>query len=174
MTLDREYFNKIGLEAVRKKYYGISEVDSLLVDIRARAEALIARNEALEKENAALRSCNEDLRMKGQVLSQEILSLRSRLQEDEARAETPASAAPVTAAVQQDPSPALAARQQEYIIRRAEAMYSGMKDMHEKAIEDLNRQWQEFLCDFSDTEAPEDLGHKIGLIAREIYEIEKD
>lgn len=173
MPLDREYFNRISLGAVRKRYYEISEVDSLLVDIRAKAEELIKRNEALESENAQLRSVNEDLRMKGQVLSQEILSLRSRLDSSEAdRSPAPGPSAAAAAAPVSDPG--LAARQQDYIIRRAEAMYSGMKAMHEGAIEELNRQWQEFLCDFSDTEAPEDLGHKIGLIAREIHELEKE
>lgn len=170
MALDREYFSRISLEPVRRKYYSIGEVDSLLVEIRAKAEELIARNETLEKENARLRSDDEDLRMKGQALSQEILSLRSRLQaaETAVASESPA-AAPRAAA-----DNSAAAKQQDYIIRRAEAMYSGMKTMYEKAIEDLNRQWQDFLCDFSDTEAPEDLGHKIGLIAREIREIEKE
>ena len=86
MILDKNYFNNIRLETVRKKFYNADAVDRLLVDIRSKAdgmtrELLQARAECEDalKTAEALREENEDLRNKGRVLSQEILSLREDL-----------------------------------------------------------------------------------------------
>ena len=86
MELDRSYFNSIRLNTHRGKFYDVEAVDRLLVDIRSRADALnkevySAREqvaEALKTENA-LREENNELFLKGQALSQEILALREEL-----------------------------------------------------------------------------------------------
>ena len=86
MELDRSYFNSIRLNTHRGKFYDVEAVDRLLVDIRSRADALnrevIASREKLaeaEKTAEALREENNELFLKGQALSQEILSLREEL-----------------------------------------------------------------------------------------------
>ena len=86
MELDRSYFNSIRLNTRRGKYYDVEAVDKLLVDIRSRADALnrevISSREKLaeaEKAAEALREENNELFLKGQALSQEILSLREEL-----------------------------------------------------------------------------------------------
>ena len=86
MELDRSYFNSIRLNTHRGKFYDVEAVDRLLVDIRSRADALnrevIASREKLaeaEKTSESLREENSELFLKGQALSQEILSLREEL-----------------------------------------------------------------------------------------------
>ena len=86
MELDRSYFNSIRLNTHRGKFYDVDAVDRLLVDIRSRADALnrevIASREKLaeaEKISESLREENNELFLKGQALSQEILSLREEL-----------------------------------------------------------------------------------------------
>ena len=86
MELDRSYFNSIRLNTHRGKFYDVEAVDRLLVDIRSRADALnkevYASREKLaeaEKNAEALREENNELFLKGQALSQEILALREEL-----------------------------------------------------------------------------------------------
>ena len=86
MELDRSYFNSIRLNTHRGKFYDVDAVDRLLVDIRSRADALnreivSSRDKVaeMEKTNEALREENNELFLKGQALSQEILSLREEL-----------------------------------------------------------------------------------------------
>ena len=86
MELDRSYFNNIRLSTHRGKFYDVDAVDRLLVDIRSRADALnrevVSSREKMaemEKTNEALREENNELFLKGQALSQEILALREEL-----------------------------------------------------------------------------------------------
>ena len=86
MELDRSYFNSIRLNTHRGKFYDVDAVDKLLVDIRSKADALnreiISSQKKVaetEKANEALREENNELFLKGQALSQEILSLREEL-----------------------------------------------------------------------------------------------
>ena len=86
MELDRSYFNSIRLSTHRGKFYDVEAVDRLLVDIRSRAdslnrEVLSSREKLAEAERTAdiLREENNELFLKGQALSQEILALREEL-----------------------------------------------------------------------------------------------
>ena len=86
MDLDRSYFNSIRLNTHRGKYYDVEAVDRLLVDIRSRADSLnkeviASRDKLAEAIRTAdtLRDENTELFLKGQALSQEILSLREEL-----------------------------------------------------------------------------------------------
>lgn len=86
MELDRNYFNQIRLNTRRGKFYDIEAVDRLLVDIRSRADSMNREYasvcqklaEALQTVDT-LREENTDLFMKGQALSQEVLTLRDEL-----------------------------------------------------------------------------------------------
>ena len=86
MELDRNYFNQIRLNTRRGKFYDIEAVDRLLVDIRSRADSMNREYaSACQKLADALRTAetlreeNNDLFLKGQALSQEVLSLRDEL-----------------------------------------------------------------------------------------------
>lgn len=86
MALDRNYFNSIRLEPVKRKFYDIYSVDNLLVDIRRQAELMNHRYDELREDLEEENGIREDLRKKGQILSEEILSLREELQKSEQKA----------------------------------------------------------------------------------------
>ena len=48
MALDKDYFDAIHIDVVKKKYYNANKVNALLEDIRGQAEALEAENGALK------------------------------------------------------------------------------------------------------------------------------
>ena len=91
MSLDKSYFNSIRLDTFRHRFYSVEAVDRLLVDIRAQADTMNRELEAsARKLSAAQQSAetlteeNRDLLLKGQALSQEIISLREDLKAAEA------------------------------------------------------------------------------------------
>ena len=160
MDLDKSYFNSIRLDTIRKKYYDADTVDRLLVDIRSKADMMnrefIEMKACLteaEKSVETLREENEDLRYKGKMLSQEILSLREDLK-DAQRMEA--------GDVRKNLS-----------IECFEALLTEEKELHRKAIARLNERWQELLQSIDAAPAPGDLEEKIGKIAREVQEIEE-
>ena len=172
MVLDKSYFNSIRLDTIRKKYYDADTVDRLLVDIRSKADAMNreyiemkAGFTEAEKAAETLREENEDLRKKGQTLSQEILSLREDLNAARQQGEVLQEGL----ALQEK-----AEAQQSALVGQFEALLSEEKEAHRKAIDRLNDRWKELLETLEEAEAPpEDLNDKIGMIAREVREIEE-
>ncbi len=172
MILDKSYFNSIRLDTIRKKYYDADTVDRLLVDIRSKADAMNREYVEMkagftEAEKAAetLREENEDLRRKGQTLSQEILSLREDLRAAQQQGEVLQEGLALQERTE---------AQQSVLLRRFEALLSEEKEAHQKAVERLNERWKELLGTLGEADiTPEDLGDKIGMIAQELREIEE-
>ena len=69
-----------------------------------------------------------------------------------------------------------AAERQEYCVRQAEKLYSGMRERQLESIEALDDDWQSFLCGLMDNEgsgpSEKELSAKVGAIARELAEID--
>ena len=91
MSLDKSYFNSIRLDTFRHRFYSVEAVDRLLVDIRAQADTMNRELEASARKLSAAQQTaetlteeNRDLLLKGQALSQEIISLREDLKAAEA------------------------------------------------------------------------------------------
>lgn len=207
-ALDRDYFNSIRLEPYKNRFYDVSSVDNILIDIRRKAAEMQRELEQAKADAETFKASSAEYRMKGKALGQEVISLREKLKaaedalagtekakpaedkydaaaEDSSENETEeneevksarAEAEEIIAQANRERDAIIAAaqRQQDYAIKKAEALYSSMKEMHTEAIDRLNAQWQQFLCDFSeyDEAAPADLSRKIGFIAKEIREIE--
>lgn len=187
MLLDRDFFSSITLNEYRSRYYDISEVDALLVEIRRQADELNTRccelqarlNEA-ETQADAWHEKAEGYRRKGIFLSKELVSLRNQLKELQDRPATHmdnnirAEKFSPGDAENEDITGSLRA-QQEYAIRKAETMFNSMKEIHASAIRQLNAQWQDFLAGLENpTEIPADLTQKVSSIAKELNEIEAD
>ena len=195
MALDRNYFNNIELEPLRRKFYDIEAVDALLVDIRSKAEMMNREAEALREKAAnaeavisSLRAENEELFKKGEELSREVTALRSDLEEARAKsAETSEKYEKSTLAPEwaeeskaQEKNRDSAKILQEAKACRARAMqalenlFERTREMQAGVIDQLDDQWEEFLSGVKKEEqAPEDLGAKVENIARELREIEE-
>ena len=193
MALDREYFDAIHIDVVKKKYYNANKVEAVFSDIRRQAEQLSAENEQMRAQLAALNGTKVEIGgavMAAQALYKEIV--------DKAEAQ----AAEIRAGAERERAQLLdeTRRQQEYAVQRVEKCYDSMKQQHMASIDALNAEWQDFLCGlFPDGKTPDEpeepdeaettesavepetpesaidqgaLEEKIGAIARELFSID--
>lgn len=181
MVLDRNYFNSINLFPIKRKYYDIKEVDNLLVDIRKQAELINHRYQDMQEELEGAKAGREDYRIKGQALSQEVITLREKLAEAEKRAAEAEEKANAFETALEKNSRHLAPREDEdrsdnsctYRMEQFEEMYKSMRKLFTSGVDTLDRQWSQFVEKGSDS-IPADLSSKIGKIAMVMEEINSD
>ena len=163
MALDKEYFDAIHIDVVKKKYYNANKVEAVLQDIRQQALALSEENALLHRQLALLNGQkNEigDALLSAKTISQQIIM------DAQARAEEIVA----EARAQSEELQAEAQRREDYAVERVEACFSRIKEQHLASIEALNDEWQDFLCGLYPEEkpkAPDDLSQKVDAIAKE-------
>ena len=175
MALDKEYFDNIKIEVVKKKYYNAKKVEAVFDDIRRQAKELNAENERMRQALSAL--ADRRVELGDAVLSAQGvyrgLVEKANERAEEIVAEARRRAEEITAETQ---------RQQDEAVQRVEKLFSTMKAQHEEAIETINAEWQDYLCGLyaerggepsaeAPEEAPGDLQAKVGAIAQELFEI---
>ena len=175
MALDKEYFDAIHFKVAKKKYYNARKVDAVLEDIRSQAEALIAENERMQQALSSLAERRVELGdavLSAQGVYKSIVDA-ANAQGAEIVAEAQRRAAEIVEETQ---------RQQDEGVRRVERCFTSMKRQHKSAIEELNKEWQEYLCtlypapeapEAAEESAPEDLEEKVDAIARELFSFEE-
>ena len=174
MTLDKEYFDSIDIEVVKKKYYNANKVNAVFADIRAGVEALQAENEAMRKELAELNEKRESIGaavLSAQQIYREIVD-----KANVRAAEIVAEAEKRGEELRQDNM-----RQQEYAVRRVESCFSALREQYQGAIDTINSEWQDFLCGLYSPEdeqeakaaLPSDMDEKLAAIASGLREIGK-
>lgn len=171
MALDREYFDAIHIDVVKKKYYNANKVEAVFEDIRRQAEELTEENERLRRELDAYRGRSGEL--SEAVLSAQVI-YRRIIEKANARAET------ILADARRESSEIRRSSQtqQEYAVQQVERCISRVRELQMTAIEEINAEWQRFLCGLypeeeaaADPEAPADLSEKVDAIARELQAI---
>jgi DivIVA protein. len=179
-TLDRYYFNSLNLEPVKRKYYDISSVDSVLLDIRTKAETLNKENEELKAsvkaKDTELQSLREELReaeKRKNELNDAVLEARARYKEIMDRANSDAANIRHEALEEKQIMEERARRRQEYAVEKISEICGRMRESHTAQIEELNLMFQQFLCGLEEEDAPIDLSRKIGRIAKEVREIDE-
>lgn len=195
MALDGEFFDGIYIEVVKKKYYEAGKVQEVFKDIRRQAEEL-------NEENRQLRSRLAELNDRRVELGDTLLSAQTIYQDIIDRAKERAAA--ITAAAEEKSAALLEAarresaqqlaqsrRQEEDTVRRVEAAFRRMKQLHMSSIEALNAQWQDFLCSLDPggeepraesagepekpgEALPADLEEKVGAIAEQVFSLEEE
>ncbi len=171
MALDREYFDSIQIDLVKKKYYNANKVRAVFDDIQRQAEAMNAELEALRSQLNALDGRRYEIG--GAVLSaQKIYS------EVVAKANERAEEIIAEAELRRKEIIEEAQRRQEYAVQRVESCYAKMKEQHMACIEAINAEWQDFLCGLYPEEetikpsVPDDLERKVDALAEELFSIE--
>ncbi len=198
MALDKEFFDSVNIDVVKKKYYNANKVNALLENIQRQAETMGQENELLRTQLEALNGQKTEI---GDTL----LSARALAKkiEDQARAQ-----AEETIRQAQEKADALVREaehksqelteslpdQQEYAAKCVENCLNKLKKQHVEAIEMLNNEWQDFLCGLmpeehtdvaetetesepADTQAQEntedmpELQERVNTIAKELMEI---
>ena len=177
-TLDRYYFNSLNLEPIRRKFYNIQEVDSVLLDIRTQAEILNRENEDLkndiklkEKELSELREKLKEADSKKEELNDALISARTTYRGIVDKANEEADEIIAGARIEQQEMKEKTRRRQEYAVDRIGEIYAFMKESQEAQAEQLNLMFQQFLCGLEEDDAPDDLSSKVGRIAKEMQEI---
>ena len=178
MALNKEYFDAIHIDVVKKKYYNANKVEAVLADIRRQAKELTAENERMRQALSALADRRVEL---GDAMLSAQGVYRTIVEKANARAaeierDARQKAADIVAETQ---------RQQEDAVQRTERLFTAMKAQHQAAIDAINAEWQDYLCGLNVEEAaaepaeepeqaPEDLAEKVGAIARELFEINEE
>ena len=187
MALDKEYFDAIHIDVVKKKYYNANKVEAVFSDIRSQAEALYEENQRMHGQLEAVNG--KKFEIGDAVLSAQAI-YREIVDKANARAESILEDAERQRAQIVDE----ARRQQEYAVQRVESCYTNMKQQHQDCIDAINAQWQDFLCGLfpeagmqttaspepametedEESVAMEDIEEKIGAIARELFSMGQD
>lgn len=147
MALDKEYFDAIDINIVRKKYYNANKVNALLEDIRRQAEAM-------EEENRRLRAQIADMGLGKSEIGDTLLTAQAAARDIVAKAKIQAARIVAEAQQQRDGILAGAVDQQEYAADCVRKAFDKIIHQQLESIELLNGMWQEFLCGLI-TEGPE-------------------
>lgn len=175
MALDREYFDAISIDVVKKKYYNANKVNAVLMDIREKALALTEENMSLRAQLDVLNGQKAEIGeavMSAQQIYREIIEKANRRAE-----EIVSEAENRRAELLRDNE-----RLEEYAVKRVESCFSMAREQHIAAIEAINNEWQQFLCGLELSEdvpdihgqqaLPKDIGERLAAIASTIRETE--
>ncbi len=173
MALDKEYFDAINIDVVKKKYYNANKVNAVLADIRSQAETMQA-------ENLRLRAELDELNSKRDSIGAAVLSAQQIYREIVDKANVRAAEIVAAAEQEREELRSESLRQQEYAVLRVENCFSSLREQYQSAIEALNTEWQDFLCGLypPDDDMPEraalpaDLDEKLAAIASGLREME--
>lgn len=182
MALDRNYFNSIDLSPIKRRFYDITAVDNLLVDIRKQAELISHRYEDMQAELETAKTSRDEYLMKGQALSQEIIVLRNELEGLKNRAEKAENRVEELETFlnisQEDCHEDNGRKPNEttegYTFEKMEEMVASMKNIYLSGIETLEKQWKDFLGDNDSEPVPPDISGKVGKIAETLMEINNE
>ena len=143
MALDKEFFDSVNIDVVKKKYYNANKVNALLGNIQQQAETMGQENELLRTQLEALNGQKSEI---GDTL----LSARALAKkiEDQARAQAEEKADMIVREAEHKRRELAQSLpdQQEYAAKCVENCLNKLKKQHIEAIEMLNNECQDFLC----------------------------
>lgn len=139
MALDKEYFDSISIDVVKKKYYNANKVNAVLDDIRTQADELTA-------ENLRLRSQAQGLSQQKTDICEALMSAQAVARDIIKRANDDAAKIIRSAESRRDEILNGSDRTQEHAVMCVENCLSRLRQQQEETIELINSQWQEFLC----------------------------
>ena len=198
MALDKEFFDSVNIDVVKKKYYNANKVNALLENIQRQAETMGQENELLRTQLEALNGQKTeigDTLLSARALAKKIEDqARAQAEETIRQAQEKADAIVREAEHKSQELAESLPDQQEYAAKCVENCLNKLKKQHVEAIEMLNNEWQDFLCGLmpeehtdvaetgtesepADTQAQEntedmpELQERVNTIAKELMEI---
>ncbi len=184
MPTGKEYFESLGLEIAKRKYYNAAKVESVIGDFSRRAAALEEENASLRKRVEALACGREEIGeaiLSAKTISQQLIA-EAREQAESILADARAEAGRLTAeaAERARALTAAAEEREQKTIRAAQESYLQLRGQCQEAVRLLDGEWQRFLCSFGDDlpekkEAlPGDLADRLGALAACLSEIDAE
>lgn len=143
MALDKEFFDSINIEVVKKKYYNANKVEAVFSKIREEAEALNAENAALKERNSRFDKQRDDI-TDVMLIAREVCN--RMVEEAQAKSDE------IIAAAEAEKREIIrnGIRRQDYSVQKVEECFSKLREIQLSSIDMLNTQWQEFLMDLPD------------------------
>ena len=173
MPSGKEYFESLGLEIAKRKYYNAAKVESVIGEFSRRAAAL-------EEENASLRKRVEALACGREEIGEAILSAKTISQQLIAEAKEQAETILADARAEAGRLTAEAEEREQRTIRAAQESYLQLRGQCQSAVKLLDGEWQRFLCSFGDElpakeEAlPGDFADRLGALAACLAEMDEE
>lgn len=177
MALNKEYFDSIHIDTVKKKYYNANKVEAILADIRAQAEALVKENEQLREQVELFSGQKEEIGdaiLSAKTIAQHMIQ-QAKQQADEIVSQAHKKSGDILSK---------AIDRQEYAAKQMADSFERVRKLQQESIEALNAEWQNFLCGLypedeqpgaeSEQGVPKDIGDRLGAIARDIKELEEE
>ena len=177
MALNKEYFDSIHIDTVKKKYYNANKVEAILADIRSQAEALVKENEQLREKVELFSGQKEEIGdaiLSAKTIAQHMIQ-QAKQQADEIVSQAHKKSGDILSK---------AIDRQEYAAKQMADSFERVRKLQQDSIEALNAEWQNFLCGLypedeqTDAEAescvPKDIGDKLDAIARDIKDLEEE
>ena len=174
MALNREYFEAIHIDVVKKKYYNANKVEAVFSDIKEQALAMYEENRSMKEQLSSINDSKHEI-------VDAVLSAKAVCREMLEKARAEAAEIVAEAERKRDAIMEESMRQQEYAVNQVHACYARIKEQHMAGIEALNAEWQNFLCGLYPQEevaektvddgVPADLSEKVGAIAKELFAI---
>ena len=150
MALDKEFFDSVNIDVVKKKYYNANKVNALLGNIQQQAETMGQENELLRTQLEALNGQKSeigDTLLSARALAKKIEDqARAQAEETIRQAQEKADAIVREAEHKRRELAQSLPDQQEYAAKCVENCLNKLKKQHIEAIEMLNNEWQDFLC----------------------------
>lgn len=184
MALDKEYLESLGLEIAKKKYYNAAKVESVIEELRRRSAQLLDENAALQERLGSVSYGREEIGdaiLSAKTIAQHLLAeaqekadrlaAEAREKADRLLAEAREKADRLAAEAEEKRQRVFdecSAREQE-AVERVRNCYVQLRELHLSSVEQLDGDWQRFLCSLGDGEEdaalPDDLDEKLGAIA---------
>lgn len=178
MPLDKEFFDTVHIDLVKKKYYNANKVNALLEEIRAQALEM-------NDENARMRAQLDLLLSQKDEIGEAVISAQQIYRDIIGKARARASEIIGEAEHERDEIIAEGARRQDRAVQRVESCFSAIREQHLAAIDAINAEWQDFLCGLyedetedGDTEStqaedslPDDIDEKLVALSQSMSDI---
>ena len=180
MALDQAYFDSIGIDLVKKKYYNANKVEALLEDIRRQALLLNRENELLGRQLHALHGQKDeigDTLLSAKTIAQQIIS-DAQGQAEKILTEARRLSRDMTAEAEKDSRQARAEAEElrQELPRRLEGLEQKLRLQLLGMMDEVCGELKGFaeLPEEEAEEPPADLSDKVGAIAREMDAIGGD
>ena len=177
MALNREYFDAIHFDMLKRKYYDAEKVNAILGDIRAQAVAMYDENRSMKEQLSRIDESKHEI-------VDAVLSAKAACREILENAKAEAAQIIADAEKKKEAIIEESVRLQEYSITKVHDCYARIKEQHMASIDALNAEWQNFLCGLYPQETvaeatvddgvPADLSDKVSAIAKELFAIGND
>lgn len=197
MALDKQFFDSIDIELVKRKFYNANKVNSLLTEIKARAQSmeeeilrLKTELEALQSQKAEIseavltaKKLSREMTEKAEKEAAELLE-NARREAEETLSSARAEAETLVSQATERRDEIISEKQQlqDRTVEKVQSCFDRLRQQHLEAVETLNAQWQDFLVSLYDGEEtcaevesaqlPEDFSEKLGELAQQLDDID--